>query len=216
MRTALQVIRARLRVMRAGQAGQSIAEFTVVIPVLLILFMALLELSLALNASLAVNRASQHGAHVGATAGNNVGADCLVLQAVEEDLGPPNKVANLSEVTVERTSLVGNYVDLRQRWLRSGKTDCVLADGSTVEVPYILVESTYPASDRCTVLRGCPSLPGSPSTVDNIGVTVRYRHDWVTPLDGALTSLMSGQSGGSPSGGWDFEQRNIFRMEPTL
>lgn len=217
MRTTLRSFRARLGLERAGSKGQGIVEFSLIIPLLVILALALLEMVLALNASLAVSRASQHGAHVAATAGNLVGADCFVLQAVEEDLGPPNKVANVSEVLIERTSLVGNYVDLRQRWLRSGATDCALADGTTVEVPYVLVEGSYPAADRCTVLNGCPLLPNSPTTVDNIGVTVRYRHDWVTPLNGALTSLLPNE-GGSPStsGGWDFEQRNIFRVEPTL
>jgi len=187
-----------------------------VIPIFVILLMALLEMALALNASLAVNRASQHGAHVAATAGNLVGSDCLVLESVDRNLGAPNKVGNVSEVVIERTSLVGNYVDLRQRWQRNGTTDCLLADGSSVEVPYTLIEATYPESDRCTVLNGCPSLPSSPSTVDNIGVTVRYRHDWVTPLNGALTALISGEEVEGSGGGWDFEQRNIFRMEPTL
>jgi len=50
--------------------------------------------------------------------------------------------------------------------------------------------------------------------VDNIGVTVRYRHDWVTPLNGAL-DLIAGTNNDN-SGGWNFEQRNIFRIEPTL
>ncbi|MEX1334266.1 MAG: TadE family protein [Candidatus Limnocylindrales bacterium] len=198
------------------QAGQTLVEFTMVIPLLVIMLMALLEMALALNASLAVNRASQHGAHIAATAGNLVGADCLVLESVDRNLGAPNNVGNVSEVIIERTSLVGNYVDLRQRWQRGGPTDCLMADGSSVKVPYTLVEATYPEADRCTVLHGCPTLPSSPSTVDNIGVTVRYRHDWVTPLNGALTALISGEEVEGGGGGWDFEQRNIFRMEPTL
>ena len=189
-----------------------------VIPFVVVLLMALLEMALALNASVAVNRASQRGAHLAATAGNLIGADCLVLKAIDQDLGVPNKVENISEVLIERTSMVGNYVDLRQTWRRGGKSDCVMADGSTIELPYTLLEgSNYPESDRCTALKGCPSLPLEPSTVDNIGVTVRYRHDWVTPLNGALSTLLPGSGGGgSNDGGWDFEQRNIFRMEPTL
>ena len=49
---------------------------------------------------------------------------------------------------------------------------------------------------------------------------MRYRHDWVTPLNGALDTVIdSGDGGGSgigSGGGWTFEQRNIFRIEPTL
>jgi TadE-like protein len=201
----------------ACDSGQTLVEFALVIPILMILFMAVLELALALNASLAVNRASQHGAHVAASAGNLIGADCLVLEAIEQDLGVPNDGDNITEVSIERSSLVGNYVDLRQRWVRGGPSDCQLADGSTVEVPYSLVEATYPESDRCTVLGGCPAMPDAPTTVDNIGVTVHYRHDWVTPLNGAIAAFTSdGDAGGDGSGGWDSEQRNIFRMEPTL
>ena len=198
-------------------SGQTLVEFAMVIPFLVVLLMALLEMALALNASMAVNRASQHGAHLAATAGNLTGADCLVLQAIEQDLGVPNNVSNIAEVRIERSSMVGDTWDLRQRWLRGGTTDCVMADGSTIELPYRLVEDFYPESSRCTVLKGCPLLPSGPPTVDNIGVTVLYRHDWVTPLNGALTALVPGSSSsGGGSGGWDFQQRNIFRMEPTL
>lgn len=205
---------------RSGEAGQTLVEFAMVMPMLLLLFMGVLEFSLALNASLAVNRASQHGAHVAASAGNIAGADCLVLDAVEGALGTPNSADRISEVLIERTAMTGDQAYATQRWVRGGTTTCTYPDGSDVVVPYTRVLSAYPEDQRCTVLAGCPLLVPPRSTVDNIGVTVRYTHQWVTPLDGALDVIVpgggDGGGGGSASTGWSFEQRNIFRMEPTL
>lgn len=199
----------------SGQGGQGLVEFALVLPLTLVLLMALLELGLALNASLAISRASQNGAHLAATAGNLTGADCLVLDSIERDVDAPNNPANVSQVVIERTALAGNQSYASQVWSRSGQTDCVLPDGTTRRVPYTLITAGYPESQRCSVLGGCPSLTPPRSTVDNIGVIVRYRHDWVTPLNGALDLVFSGGSAGS-GGGWDFESRNIFRIEPTL
>ena len=195
------------------QSGQTLVEFALVIPMLMVLLMGLLEVALALNASLAVNRASQHGAHVASTAGNLGGADCLILDAIEGDLGVPNDPDAITEVRIERTAMAGNLSYARNRWLRDGKTECTYPDGTTVEVPYRQAEYGYPEAQRCPVLSGCPLLEPARSTVDNVGVTVFYRHDWVTPLNGMLDLL---SPGGSDSGGWSFEQRNIFRMEPVL
>jgi hypothetical protein len=199
---------------RSDQQGQGLVEFAMVIPFVIVMMMALLELALALGASLGVNRASQGGAHVAASAGNLVGADCLILRSVEEDIAAPNDRANILEVVIERTALAGNHSYGQQVWTRSGSTPCQLSDGSSVLVPYSLIAAGYPESQRCSVLGGCPTLMPARSTVDNIGVTVRYRHDWVTPLNGALDLIASGANPGS--GGWTFEQRNIFRVEPTL
>lgn len=205
---------------RPLEEGQTLVEFTLVIPMLLVLLMALLELGLALNASLAVNRASQHGAHIAASAGNLQGADCLVLQSIEQDMGVPNDPIAISEVIIERTALAGNLSYAEQRWSRTGETDCEMPDGSTFTIPYTLLVNGYPETQRCAILGGCPTLVPPRSTVDNIGVTVRYTHQWVTPLNGALDLLVPGStgngSGGSGSGGWAFEQRNIFRIEPML
>lgn len=188
-----------------------------VMPMLLLVFMGVLEFSLALNASLAVNRASQHGAHVAASAGNVAGADCLILDAVEDALGTPNSVDRISDVLIERTAMTGDQVYASQHWRRGGTTICAYPDGSQVEVPYTRVADAYPESQRCTVLAGCPLLVPPRSTVDNIGVTVRYTHAWLTPLNGALDMVVPGGGGGAGSDtGWSFEQRNIFRMEPTL
>jgi hypothetical protein len=199
---------------RTGESGQTLVEFALVMPMLVVMLMALLELALGLNASLAVNRASQHGAHIAASGGNILGTDCIILEQIEQDLGVPNDPAKIIEVVIERTALVGNLSYAQQTWGRYGETDCVRPDGSTVKVPYTLALPGYPEAQRCTVLGGCPSLTPARSTVDNIGVIVKYTHDWVTPLNGALDLLAPG-NGGSGTG-WTFEQRNIFRIEPTL
>jgi hypothetical protein len=204
-------VRAKL----CGQAGQGLVEFTFVVPFVVVLLMALLELALALNASLAVNRASQDGAHVAATAGNTAGADCYILEQIERDMGVPNDPDHIIDVVIERASLAGDTSYAQQTWTRGGSTACTLPDGSDTDVPYSLTSAGYPASQRCIALAGCPTLVPPRSTVDNIGVTIRYRHDWVTPLQGVL-SLISDRSAGSGSGSWTFEQRNIFRIEPTL
>ena len=204
------------RLRRGGESGQTLVEFTLVMPMVVVLLMALLELALGLNASLAVNRASQHGAHVAATSGNILGSDCLILEGVESDMDAPNDPVKISEVIIERTALGGDFSFAKQEWGRHGETDCVRPDGTTVTLPYTLDVAGYPEAQRCTVLGGCPSLDPPRSTVDNIGVIVRYTHEWVTPLNGALDLLAPGGGGGSSGTGWSFEQRNIFRIEPTL
>jgi hypothetical protein len=200
------------------QSGQGLVEFALVLPFILALLMALLEVGLALNASLAVNRASQNAAHFAATAGNVAGADCLVLDSIEGDLGAPNKPANISQVIIERTALAGNQSYAQQVYSRSGQSVCSLPDGTSTTVPYTLITAGYPEGQRCSVLKGCPSMPGFPArtTVDNIGVIVKYTHDWVTPLNGALDMVVGSDGNSGDPGGWYFERRNIFRIEPTL
>jgi hypothetical protein len=199
------------------QTGQGLVEFALVLPFMMVLLMALLEIGLALNASLAINRASQNGAHVAATAGNQSGADCLILDSIERDLGVPNNPRNVSQVIIERAALAGNLSYASQVWARSGSTNCLLPNGTPTTIPYQLITVGYPESQRCSVLGGCPTLTPPRSTVDNIGVIVKYRHDWVTPLNGALDTLVgSDGSDFGGSGGWVFERRNIFRVEPTL
>jgi Flp pilus assembly protein TadG len=196
-----------------SERGQGLTEFAIVIPFLVVLFMGVIEFALALGASLGVNRASQNAAHVAASAGALVGADCLILQRIEQDITTPNDPDNVIDVVISRQALAGNMTYAQQTWTRSGSTDCMLADGSTVVVPYTLTVNGYPEGQRCTVLNGCPLLSPARSTVDNVGVQIRYEHDWVTPLEGALGLIGASSSDGD---GWEFEQRNIFRMEPTL
>jgi hypothetical protein len=214
----MSVVRARRPATKdQGQAGQGMVEVALVLPILVVLFMALVELALAFNAVIAVNRASQNGAHLASVAGNQEGADCLILVNIESDIDVPNERSKIQEVVIERTALAGNASYAQQVWTRTGAmTPCPMPDGSTMDLPYVLGERDglppYPEDRRCPVLGGCPNLADVPahSTVDNIGVRVKYRHDWATPLNAIIDVF------GGGSTGWTFTQRNIFRIEPTL
>jgi hypothetical protein len=196
------------------QAGQGLVEFALVLPILMILFMGLMELALALNATIATNRASQNGGHLAAVLGNQLGADCLILREIEEDIAAPNDPSKIQEVVIDRRAMAGNdaYPGEKQRYLRSGQQTCTLPDNTTVVVPYTLQlpPGGYAEAQRCSALNGCTSLNPPRSTVDNIGVSVKYRHLWATPLNSILNVFAGGDTG------WTFTQTNIFRMEPTL
>ncbi len=197
-----------------GESGATLVEFALVIPIVFFVFLALLEMALGFNSFVGVNRASQHAAHLASIAGNQVGADCLILSQIEEDIAAPTRRTSIIDVRIQRTSLAGNWAYQQNLYHRSGSMDCTLPNGDPVTLPYELdlVERTYPEDKRCSALKGCPAMPplGARSTVDNIAVGVKYRHDWLTPFPSIITTLPGGTAG------WTFVQRNIFRMEPTL
>lgn len=195
---------------RDRDSGQTLVEFALAIPLVLLLFMAVIELALGFNAFVGLNRASQHAAHLASIAGNQQGADCMILEQIEGDVTVPNRREAIIEVLIQRTSLAGNWAYQQQKWERTGSTDCTLPNGDEITVPYELTpDSDYPESERCPALKGCPSMDDR-STVDNIAVGIKYRHDWTTPLAAVITSLPGGKLG------WNFTQRNIFRIEPQL
>ena len=179
-------------------------------PILMVLFMGIIEVALMFNAFVGLNRASQNGAHVAATLGPQACADHIILSEIESDVTVPNNVERINWVDIELTSLSGNVPYVKQRWERSGSSTCTPPGQSSVTVPYTLTVNTYPETQRCPVLAGCPSLTPARSTVDNIGVSINYRHRWATPLNAVYDFFGGGDNG------WTFTQRNIFRMEPTL
>lgn len=196
------------RTCQRRDSGQTLVEFALVFPIIMVLLMALLEFAVGFNAFIAINRASQNAGHMAAIMTNQSGADCLILSEIEEDVSAPQRPRNIVQVTIERTALGGDFVYQEQVYQRTGSMACTLPDGTDISLPYTLTANGYPNDQRCPVLKGCPTL--SRSTVDNIGVKVTYRHEWITPLS-VITEWLPGGNVG-----WTFTQRNIFRMEPSL
>jgi hypothetical protein len=165
--------------------------------------LAIIEFGFAFNAVLSVNFASRNAALTAAEGGDAAGTDCLVLRTVESDVAAPADRARIGRVEIFRSDRNGGMIGEATIYQRSGSTSCDFAGGTTVTVPYTLVQDGYPEAGRCNTLAGCAE--GRP--LDLVGVNVTYTHTWVTPLRNFV--------GGNP-GGFTFDRSNATRMEPVL
>lgn len=199
--------------LRGGEDGQTMVEFALIFPLFLILFMSIIEFSLAFNAVLGINRSSEHAVLVSSQASNDVAADCFILQEIEDTVTTPMDKGMIVQVSIQRTSASGGTVYASSVYDRSGALTCTLTSGTTMTVPYTASSTGYPPSQRCNILIGCPTLTPARSTVDTIGVTVRYTYTWKTPL-GSLLRAVGGS--GSWGTGLTFNKRNVMRIEPVL
>jgi Flp pilus assembly protein TadG len=186
--------------------GQSLVEFALVGPIFILMVIGVIEFAVAFNALLAVNFASRDAALLAAEAGSDAGADCVVLDSIEDDVMEPANRARISQVRIYWADTNGNPKpgNIHNQYNRGGSTTCTYPDGSTITVPYTLVTANYPETDRCDILAGCDV---NHTTVDTIGVSISYFHGWVTPVAG-LVSLTGT--------GFSFTHQNAMRMEPVL
>jgi Flp pilus assembly protein TadG len=202
---------------RRRREGQSLVEFALVFPLFILLVMSVIEFAFAFNASLSLAFASRDAALVAAEAGDAVGSDCAIIQAVINDVGAPADPNQITSIEIYWSDQNGAYKNadssLKNLWNHSGTTTtCTYADGTTVTVPYTQATNGYPETSRCNVVAGCGGSH-TPS-VDTIGVRVGYQYTWKTPIRGLV-----GLAGNGPvwSGtGWNFARSNAMRMEPVL
>lgn len=191
------------------QRGQALLEFAIVLPILMLLVTGIIEFALAFNSSLGINRASQNAALVAAEAGNLPGSDCMILTRIEQDIDSPIDRNEITGVSIQRTNPSGTTIFAQNTYVRGGVTNCTLADGTPITVPYTSTGSGYPVNQRCSVLSGCPTMTPARTTVDTIGVQISLRYNLRTPLNSVMAMFS-----GSTSGTMDFTMRNAFRMEP--
>jgi Flp pilus assembly protein TadG len=197
-----------------AQGGQSLVEFALVWPIFVVTLMAIVEFGFAFHSMLSINYASRNAALLGAEAGEAAGADCIILESVEDDVTAPLDPQRITSVEIFRSDQNGAQMGSSvNRWTRTGSTTCNLTGAVSITVPYSRQSNGYregspPVGDRCDVLAGCGV---GHAGLDTIGVRIGYDHAWVTPLAGATGLLGGGTMAGS---GWTFEKANAMRMEP--
>jgi Flp pilus assembly protein TadG len=191
------------------QRGQALLEFAIILPVLMLMVTGIIEFALAFNSNLGINRASQDAALVAAEAGNLPGADCMILTRIEQDISAPIDRGEITGVSIQRTNPSGTTIFAQNTYVRGGATNCTLADGTPIVVPYTATSTGYPVNQRCSVQSGCPTMTPARTTVDTIGVQIDLRYRLRTPLNAIM-----GMFDGGTDGTMDFTMRNAFRMEP--
>jgi hypothetical protein len=165
---------------RREETGQSLVEFALVVPVLMLLIVGLVEFALAFNSRDSVFFASRDASMLAAEGGRIAGTDCVVLDRVERDIVSPARPVRVQTVKIFWSDKNGNELSgVENLYTRTGSTTCSYGGGTTLTVPYSLTTALYPESLRCDVLAGCGGGHTSP---DNIGVTVTYQHSWVTSV----------------------------------
>jgi len=187
-------------------------EFALVLPLFLILLIGVMEFGFMFNALNSVNYATRDAALIAAEAGNNSAANCAIIKQVFADLGAPTNWSQVTGIRIYLADVNGNGANgSRVDVFTSGSTTtCVTGQDSlghdiTTVYPVSASSSTYPPSQRCNILAGCPSL--NRTGIDTIGVAVSYQYAWHTPLGNLVSGLTSAPL---------LTKSNAFRMEPVL
>jgi Flp pilus assembly protein TadG len=186
--------------------GQTLVEFALVLPLFMLVLMGVIEFGFLFNSFLAVNFASREASLTASEAGIAGHSDCLILNAIEQSIGPPSDRAQITRVEIFRANLNGTKSADVTTYTRGGSTPCVLpvTEPAMSPVPYTVGANGYPPLNRCNRVAGCTVTP---SGVDQIGVEVTYSYNWHTPLGsifggaGGTTLLING---------------NVTRMVPVL
>jgi Flp pilus assembly protein TadG len=191
-----------IRNFRRDERGQSLVEFSLALPVLLLLIFGVVEWSFVMNTSASVNFASRDGAMLAAEGGTTVGTDCMVLSRIERDLVSPALQPRVQQVEIFWADRNGVQVGTaNETYLRGSTKTCTYADGSSLTVPYAVINDSYPESARCDVLAGCG---GPHTTVDTVGVKITYQHQWATYIGQTIAPTLT------------FTKSTAIRIEPQF
>jgi hypothetical protein len=171
---------------RAGQRGQGMVEFAIIVPVFLLLLMGMLEFGFVFTHNLTLEYATREGARAGSTLSDG-GLDAPTCAAIDQNiinavtkvlkspgspiLGYPNAVASIKiwESDVNGNAVAGTI----NTWTNKN-------DGSGTFSPPASPVWTPCTRHSSTWLSGaCGSTTCPP---DSIGVSLTYTYTMITPL----------------------------------
>ena len=168
-------MRGHMAINKRTERGATIVEAAIIFPVLILSIIGLLELGLVFKDFLGVNFAAREGARIGSLAGNDIDADCQIVQGIVADLGA-SLVADgtISSIEIFQVNQqTGNPTGLTNTWTYFGSdpTDC--ADWNAT--------NNWPSTSRDVDVGATP--------LDILGVTINATHDYVTgvpPFRGSI------------------------------
>jgi Flp pilus assembly protein TadG len=175
---------------RRGERGQSLVEFTMILPVLMLILMSALEFGSAIDHRTAMAYAVREGARVGASLGaggttpNSV--DPAIIAAVQRGLTDPILMENITSIEIYKASSTGQPIGT---FINKYDRDGVL-----------IGTAGWPASTRVTG-----------TSADSIGVRVKYAFRPQTPLAPLMALFMGGTV---PYTTIPMTDTSVMRLEP--
>lgn len=182
---------------RDNERGATLVEAAIVYSLLFLTVFAVVEFGMAFKDWLSVSHAARQGARAGATLGDDLSADILVLRGVQDTLVPIGMEAG-DQVRIFQANSPSPSDS--QTYTFAPGNDC----------------SNAPPLTGCCDWTPCPELgrvsymiPGwDPSTrdvsapeTDRIGVEIQFQHDYITGLFGSTL---------------DFTTVTDFQLEPQV
>jgi hypothetical protein len=194
--------------------GQALVEFTIIIPVFLLLLSGMIEFGAAFSDRLTLGNATREGARVGSS---------LVTGSTTTCTGDPNGVDNAIIASMQFIlKSGGSDVDLSH--INNIKIFKANSSGAQVGSAVNIWRYTPGAGPDADTGPGVELLDFSPSSTnwsacsrnnssaspDSIGVSIDYQYHLKTPLQ-ALTALL----GGSQASSINFVDKTVMAMNPT-
>jgi TadE-like protein len=175
----------------ATTRGQALVEFTLILPIFLMILLGMLEFGSAYDHRTAMAYAVREGARVGATLGNGGSypnnVDPTILAAVQRGLTDPILIENITSIQIFKADSSGQ------------------PSGSSMNTydryGNIIGTAGWPATSRVVGLSG-----------DSIGVRVRYDFHPTTPL-GNMLGLFFGSP--PPYTTIPMVDTTVMHLEPT-
>lgn len=170
---------------RRLQRAQSLVEFTLILPIIMMMTLSIAEFGMAYGTNMSMIEATREGARVGAVlvAGGNgygmsgiSGSTCVdpqIILAVERVIGSPGSgitLANVDYIHIFQSDDSGNE-SLANVWTQGNSTACGLS------LHFTQGAHPWDASTRSNTL-----------PVQAIGVRIQYQYKLFTPLS-AITGL---------------------------
>lgn len=202
----------RRRSGRAGERGQGLVEFAMVVVVMLLLLLGMLEFGFVFDQTLTLSYGTREGARTGAAFANgnsstlicttSADIDKFVVAAVQRVLEAPGSrvtIGNVSEVRIYNSNAAGVQIGSSfNRW-----TPGV---GPTVDGVPLKFNQTTNNWNACT--RDNDWTGSNPP--DSLGVSVSYSYTYVTPLAAILTFFGPGGPATLP-----ITDRTVMALNPT-
>jgi TadE-like protein len=196
---------------RRGERGQSLVEFSMIVPLFLLFLLGLLEFGMVFDHVLTISYASREGARTGAALANgskmadeSLGTcsdvDSYVVAAVERVLDSPGSpvhgdLSDVSQIRIYKATSTGTESGPVNVWTPGS--------GPTIDGKDLSFSRSSYGWDSCT-------RNNKTSNPDSLGVSISYTYHAVTPL----ASLM--RFFGGP--GWTqlpVTDRSVMALNPT-